>query len=130
MIEIMPTKEMLDCMKHCCECAGLCGQCAAHCLYLGGRHASAAHQGLLHDCSQMCALAECFMARASQHSGHVCQECAEICNLCAAACDKLGHGDAMLTKCAEVCRKCAVACEAVTGTVKSPEAAGLLEVSV
>jgi len=114
--EKMPSVEMLDCMKHCCECSGLCGQCAAHCLFLGGQHASVAHQGLLHDCSEMCALAECFMARASDHSGNVCRECAEICNLCAVACDELGHGDAMMTKCAQACRSCAIACEAVVGT--------------
>ncbi len=114
--EKLPTKEMLDCMRHCCECAGLCGQCAAHCLFLAGKHASASHQGLLHDCVEMCWLVECFMARASDHSSHVCRECTEICNLCSVACDELGHGDALMTKCAKACRSCATACEAVLAT--------------
>lgn len=106
-----PPAEFVLCMKECGECAALCARCAHHCLHMGGAHAAAAHQGLMRDCAEMCALASSFMARGSPHAPHVCRECAEICTLCAADCERLGATDPMMTQCATVCRQCAQACE-------------------
>ena len=106
-----PSSDMQQCMKTCGECAGVCAQTAHHCLGLGGEHASQEHQGLLQDCTSICATAACFMSRSSPHSGHVCRECAEICTQCAQACERMGKSDDMMSKCADTCRKCAQSCE-------------------
>lgn len=107
----MPSKDMLDCMKTCGECASMCNQCSHHCLHMGGEHAGPEHQGLMRDCAEICGLAACFMGRSSHHSGHLCQTLAEVCNACADSCERLGKGDEMMTRCAKVCRQCAGACE-------------------
>ncbi|MFA6046103.1 MAG: four-helix bundle copper-binding protein [Phycisphaerales bacterium] len=110
-----PSKDTLDCMKACGECATICAQTAHHCLHLGGPHASPEHQGILQDCKQICGLAACFTARNSEHAPHICKECAEICNACADSCEKLAKGDKLMTQCAQVCRKCAQTCEKMAG---------------
>jgi hypothetical protein len=108
---INPSTEMLACMKQCGECAQLCSQCAHHCLHLGDEHASPEHQCMLHDCAGICSLAACFIARSSPHSGHLCNECAEICTLCADQCEGMAKGDTMMTRCVAACRSCAAACQ-------------------
>ena len=61
----MPSKDTLDCIKACGECASLCNQCSHHCLQMGGEHASPEHQGIMRDCAEICGLAACFMGRSS-----------------------------------------------------------------
>ena len=111
----LPSKETIDRMKICGECASLCSQCGFHCLHMGGPHASPEHQGIMRDCAEICGTAACFMSRNSHHAAHICQECVDICNECAESCDKLAKGDAMMSQCAELCRKCAKACEKMAG---------------
>jgi hypothetical protein len=111
----MPSKDTLDCMKTCGECALMCAQCGHHCLHMGGQHASPEHQGIMQDCASICATAACFMSRNSHHAPRVCGECVDICMECAESCDKLAKGDAMMKECAELCRSCAKACEKMAG---------------
>lgn len=110
-----PSKDTLDCMKTCGECAAICAQTAHHCLHLGGPHAGPEHQGIMRDCAEVCAGAVLFMARDSHHAVEVCKQCVELCNECADACDTLAKGDATMKQCAEVCRRCAKACEKMAG---------------
>lgn len=110
-----PSKDTLDCMKACGECATICAQTAHHCLHLGGPHASPEHHNLLLDCAGICGLSACFTARSSEHAGHICKECAEICTACADSCEKLAKGDKLMTQCAEACRRCAQTCEKMAG---------------
>jgi len=110
-----PSKDTLACIKDCGDCAAICTQCSTHCLHMGGAHASAQHQTIMHDCAEICAVAACFMSRGSLHAAHICKECVEICNACAESCDKLAKGDAMMKQCAEMCRKCAKSCESMAG---------------
>lgn len=109
-----PSQQLLDCMKTCGECAGVCNRCSHHCLHMGQDHAGPEHQGLMRDCAELCALSACFMGRGSPHSKHVCRECAEICTRCADSCEKMAEGDEIMVECARVCRDCAATCEMMT----------------
>lgn len=113
----MPSREMLDCMKDCMECAGACAQTIHHCLHLGGEHASPEHQGLLRDCEEICGLAASFMSRSSHHAAEVCRQCATICAECADDCARLANGEQLMSRCAEICRKCSRSCERMAGVV-------------
>ncbi|HZW09262.1 MAG TPA: four-helix bundle copper-binding protein [Phycisphaerales bacterium] len=110
-----PTREMRQCIGHCQECAALCVECGTHCLRMGGDHAAPEHQGLLHDCADVCAAAARFMLRSSHHHSHVCGLCAEVCEACAEECERLAEGDQLMTRCAEACRRCARSCRQMAG---------------
>jgi hypothetical protein len=45
------TSEITECIRLCSECANMCLETAHHCLTIGGKHAEAAHIGLLNNCS-------------------------------------------------------------------------------
>lgn len=105
------SEEMRQCIEDCARCAAVCAHTSHHCLGLGGEHASPEHQGLLHDCTQICGVSVAFMARLSPHASHLCRECAEICTACADDCERLASGDDVMTRCAETCRTCAQSCE-------------------
>lgn len=98
------------CTDLCNRCSAVCTETSIHCLGMGGEHASPQHQTLLQDCSDICAVAARFMARQSQHHGHVCRECAEICQQCAAECEMMADGDDQMKECAQMCRRCASEC--------------------
>lgn len=104
-----------QCLRDCAECALICTKCSHHCLGMGGEHAGQEHQNAMRDCTDVCGLAVCFMARESRHAEHICAECAEICRACAESCERLADGDEMMTRCAQACRRCAESCRQMAG---------------
>ena len=105
------TREMQGCIDNCTECHAICVKTAAHCLELGGEHASRQHQATLLDCAQMCAASADFLLRQSELHPRVCGVCAEACGRCAEACERMGNGDTMMQQCAEICRRCEQSCQ-------------------
>ncbi len=105
----MSDSKMKACIDSCRACEEACASSVAHCLGLGGRHASPEHVMLLLDCSRICATAGDFMVRGSEHFARVCGACAEVCEACYRDCETFGD-DAMMCRCAEACRQCAKAC--------------------
>jgi len=102
------SEEMRACIERCQSCSTLClSEAMGHCLEKGGRHTEPGHFRLMLDCADMCGTAARFMARGSEHHGHICRECAEICRACAASCDRLDG----MEECAAECRRCAESCE-------------------
>lgn len=110
-----PTREMRQCIQNCQECAAICVETGAHCLRMGGEHAAPEHQGLLHDCADICATSARFMLRSSHLHGHVCAVCAEVCQACADECERTAEGDPTMTRCAAMCRRCAQSCQEMAG---------------
>lgn len=106
------SSEMTACMDACHACHVSCLTMAMnHCLEVGGAHAEPKHMRLMLDCAEICQSAINFMARGSEHHGHICRECAEICRACAASCDGLDG----MEDCAAACRRCAEACDKMAG---------------
>ena len=101
------TDQIRSCIEDCQRCETVCLSELAHCLHAGGAHAEAAHFMLMLDCIEICRTVASFMARDSQHHGHICRECAEICRACAASCEAVGD----MGECAAACRRCAESCE-------------------
>ncbi|HEY0906671.1 MAG TPA: four-helix bundle copper-binding protein [Methylophilus sp.] len=60
------------------------------------------------DCTDFCRLTASFIARGSDFTELVCQDCAEICTRCAEECDQ--HATSHCHACAQACRRCAEAC--------------------
>ena len=106
--------EMRACIDECQSCHAICLETAAHCLTLGGKHASRDHQVLLQDCADICRTSADFMLRGSALHRETCRACAEVCDRCAESCASMGD-DAMMKKCAEACRRCAESCRKMAG---------------
>ncbi len=92
------------------ECAAECNHCATACTEEQDAQILARCIKLNNDCSEICRLATSFLARGSEHSGHILKECVEICMKCAEECEKHSHMEHCKI-CAEVCRTCAKACQ-------------------
>lgn len=107
----MPSGDMQQCIQACLDCYAVCTTTAAHCLGLGGEHASLEHQTILLDCARLCQASADFMLRGSHRHQQVCAVCAEACRACERECTRLGASDAMMQQCAEACRRCAESCE-------------------
>ncbi len=103
--------EMQACIQLCRDCHALCTQTIAHCLKLGGRHASPDYIRLLTDCAQMCATTIDYMLRESAFHDRVCRLCAELCRQCGKDCQPVAGDDQLIKQCIELCRKCAESCE-------------------
>lgn len=101
---------MESCITACTDCARICSETHAHCLELGGEHASRSHITLLADCAEICSTNAAFIARGSDLHGKTCTACAAVCEACAKSCESMAGSDAMMKRCAEVCRKCAAEC--------------------
>ena len=101
--------EMQQCIQLCQDCTNTCQQTIMYCLQQGGKHAEAAHIGVLLDCTQICQTCADMMLRGSQYSGRICGACAQVCDGCAASCEQFA-GDAQLQACAQLCRRCAESC--------------------
>lgn len=97
-------------------CASMCAMTAAHCLDLGGEHASRTHQTLLADCSDACGVTAALMSRGSPNAARMASTAAEIAEQCARECDRLANNDPMLTRCAEMCRRTATTLRAQGNT--------------
>jgi len=104
-------EEMSKCIQICRDCHAMCTQTIAHCLKLGGRHATPDHIRLLADCAQMCATSADYMLRESPFHDRTCRLCSELCKLCAKDCEQVAGDDQMVKQCVEMCRKCAGSCE-------------------
>ena len=105
------TAEIRECITNCLDCHAICVETAAHCLTLGGEHASAHHQTLLQDCAEICQTSANFMLRTSERHSDTCGVCAKICRACAEACQRMAGSDELMRRCAEVCQRCAASCE-------------------
>lgn len=105
------SRQMQECIANCQECHAICIQTAAHCLDMGGEHASRKHQTILLDCADICAASADFMLRESPMHAQTCATCAEACRRCAEECERLAKGDQLMLQCAEVCRRCQQSCE-------------------
>ena len=103
--------EMESCIRECYDCADVCTRMAVHGLTLGGQHAAPHHQGLLHDCADICIAAARFLGRASSEHPRVCRLCATVCRACMAECRAIANPDARVRRCIEACEKCAACCE-------------------
>lgn len=106
---------MQECIGHCSGCHNICVNTIAHCLDMGGEHASRAHIGLLQDCADACRMATDLMLRGSVFHPRMCGLCAEICDRCADDCERLGPDDEVMMHCAALCRRCAESCRAMSG---------------
>jgi hypothetical protein len=101
---------MQSCIEECLECHRICVETAAHCLKMGGKHASPEHIGALLDCAQICQTSADFMLRGSSDHGETCDVCATVCARCADSCETLGKDDDLMRRCAQACRRCAESC--------------------
>lgn len=110
-------EEMKKCIQHCRDCHAMCTQTIAHCLRLGGRHATPDHIRLMLDCAQMCATSADYMVRESPFHDRICRLCSELCKECAKDCQEVAGDDQMVKECLEMCRKCAASCERMASKV-------------
>ena len=109
--------EMKKCIQLCQDCHALCTQTVAHCLRLGGRHATPDHIGLLLDCSQICEITAQYLLRGSSLHERICGLCAEACKQCAESCVRTAGDDQIVKQCVEMCGRCADSCERMTSKV-------------
>lgn len=105
------SKETEQCVRECLECYSVCTATAAHCLDLGGRHASRQHQTALLDCATICQTSADFMLRGSPMLSQVCGVCADACRTCEEKCRSMAAGDQTMQQCADACRRCAESCD-------------------
>lgn len=103
------SREVMDCIQACRDCAETCLETVPYCLRQGGRHAEARHIALLLDCAQACQASADFMARGSEFDRQLYGICADICERCAERCEAFGD-DQQMRACAEACRRCAASC--------------------
>ncbi len=101
------SQEMQQCIDNCQNCHTVCLETIAHCLEVGGEHASTDHIKLLQDCVQICQTSADFMVRMSKHHPQICGVCADICEACAKECESMADGAEFMQRCADACRKCA-----------------------
>lgn len=109
--------EMQKCIQLCRDCHAMCTQTIAHCLKLGGRHATPDHIRLMVDCAQMCATSADYMLRESPFHDRICGLCSELCKQCGKACEQVAGEDRMVKQCAEMCQRCASSCERMASKV-------------
>ena len=103
--------EMHRCISACLDCHARCVEVAAHCLEMGGQHASRRYQVTLLDCAALCVATAEMMLRSSPLHQRACALCAEACRASETATHELAHGDALMLQCGESCRRCAESCE-------------------
>jgi hypothetical protein len=109
--------EMQKCIQLCRECHAMCTQTIAHCLKLGGRHATPDHIRLMVDCAQMCATSADYMLRESPIHDRICRLCSDLCKQCGKDCEQVAGDDQMVKQCADMCRRCAGSCERMASKV-------------
>ena len=98
------SSQMQACIDACLKCYQTClGGAMNHCLEMGGKHVEPGHFRLMMACSEICRTSAHFMLIGSEHSKHVCKECAEICDQCGKECESLGG----MADCVAACRLCA-----------------------
>ncbi len=105
----MAHEKYQSCIEACNACAAECEHCATACLGEDDVRMMARCIQLDRDCADICRMAAAFMARGSEHAGHICAECAEICQACGDECAK-HSGMEHCQRCAEACHRCAEEC--------------------
>lgn len=93
-------------------CVAACEQCAAACLQENEVKMMARCIQVDRDCADICALTARFVARGSEHTGHLLRGCTEICRACGDECAR--HPMDHCQACAEACRRCEAACQKAT----------------
>ncbi len=109
------SQEMRECIDNCLQCHAICECTSAHCLRMGGDHASVEHQTTLRDCAQICAVSADFMIRESPIHTATCAACATACERCEMECRHMANGDEMMLRCADACHRCAESCRRMAG---------------
>lgn len=99
------------CLRNCLDCYESCLHTAAHCLELGGRHATQPHIALLQDCAAVCQAHAEFLMRGSPRQAPLAAVCADICRACAQTCGDMAGDDEIMATCARVCERCAASCD-------------------
>ena len=110
------SQEMRSCIEACLACYRDCVETKAHCIGMGGKHASPEHLGALGDCAVLCETAANLMLRSSGLHGRTCGVCADACQACADSCERLAGDDQTMQRCAETCRRCSESCRAMAGS--------------
>jgi hypothetical protein len=103
-----PMNSYQSCINLCIECAKTCDYCASACLKEEMLKRMVRCIELDLQCAALCRTASLFMTLQSEHSGAICQLCADVCNACSAECSK--HNMDHCKKCAEICHQCAEEC--------------------
>ncbi len=107
-----------EAILHAIACESSCLESINYCTRQGGKHAEAAHLGLLIDCARVCSISADYMLRESPFHGEMCEICADVCEDCAASCDRFKDDDQM-KDCAEKCRACAASCRRMADMKKA-----------
>ena len=98
--------EQRECIENCFEAATVCEWCADACLDEEGDMARCIR--LCRDVADHASLHARFMARGSEFSDQLAEDCADLCEACADECDQ--HDDDHCQVCADVLRECAESC--------------------
>jgi hypothetical protein len=96
-------------IKALAECIAECNRCLTACLDEPEVGMLTRCIKLNMDCAEICALTITYIARDSEHTFQVRDECEEICLHCAHECEKHTNMEHCMV-CAEVCRHCAEIC--------------------
>jgi hypothetical protein len=104
--------DMRECIEACSDCHDACAALVAHCLKMGGKHASRDHIVLLIDCADTCRISTDFMLRHSPRHALTCGNCEKVCTACAEDCERFPD-DKEMARCAQICRRCAKLCGAM-----------------
>lgn len=107
-----------ECSRNCLETYAACTAASAHCLDMGGEHASRGHQTTLLDCARLCLAAADLMLRGSPIHDSMCSVCAHACRICERYCRSLGGDDRMMSECADKCARSAESCETMAGHLR------------
>ncbi len=91
------------------KCVADCHRCIQACLASPDLDRLARCIKLNMDCAEMCELTARFIARDSENTFQVRDECEEICLYCAQECEKHAYIEHCRI-CAEACRECAKTC--------------------
>jgi hypothetical protein len=110
------SREMQQCIDNCQNCHAVCLETIAHCLEMGGEHASPNHIKLLQDCVQICQTSADFMIRMSDYHAQTCGACAAVCEACAKECESMADGNDFMRRCADACRRCAESCRQMSSS--------------
>lgn len=87
----MSHEKFQSCIDTCLDCATQCDHCDSECLKETDVKMLAKCIQLERECAEICFSAARMMALGSEHSGDVCNVCAEYSTRCAEECEKHTH---------------------------------------
>ena len=103
------SEEERNCVENCFEAAATCEWCADACAGHGEEMAECIR--LCRDVADQTTLHARFMARDSDYSSRLAEDCADLCQECADECSQHDHDHCQL--CADVLEKCAESCRSM-----------------